>query len=58
MKVTFLRCVSQFGFTSLIMASNKGHLEIVEALMAAGANMETKGDVSARVHFVGGWGRT
>ena len=31
-----------FGMTPLIMASNQGHLEVVQALLAAGANKEAK----------------
>ena len=41
-----VRCVSQGGRTSLILSSGKGHLEMVEALLAAGADMVAKGDVS------------
>ena len=42
-----VRFVSQDGATSLIWASNKGHLEVVKALLAAGSDKEAKDNVSA-----------
>ena len=37
---------TQAGDTALILASFLGHLEVVKALLAAGANMEVKNQVS------------
>ena len=39
-------CVSQGGWTALISASDMGHLEVVKALLEAGADKEVKGNVS------------
>ena len=40
--------VSQcIGLTALISASHAGHLEVVKSLLAAGADMEAKDNVSA-----------
>jgi hypothetical protein len=36
----------QNGWTSLLRASQNGHLEVVGALLAKGADMEAKTDVS------------
>ena len=44
--------VSQNGDTTLIWASVKGHLEVVKALLAAGADKEAMDGVSARGHGV------
>ena len=38
---------SQGGKTALMMASEKGHPEVVRALLNAGANKEAKAQVSA-----------
>ena len=40
-----LPCV-QDGWTILMEASKKGHLEVVQVLLAAGADKEAKSDVS------------
>ena len=41
------RCVSQNGDTALTVASCDNHLEVVKALLAAGADKDAKGRVSA-----------
>ena len=39
--------VSQNGYTPLIWASQNGHLEVVKALVAAGADINAAENVSA-----------
>ena len=34
----------QDGYTALMRASSEGHLEVVQALLEAGADMEAKDD--------------
>ena len=41
----YLCVVSQIGSTALIWASSKGHLEVVKALDAAGADIQAKDEV-------------
>ena len=42
-----VHCVSQFGDTALMSATDNGHLEVVKALLASGADKEAKNKVSA-----------
>ena len=48
-----LHCV-QDGWTILMEASKKGHLEVVQVLLAAGAVKEAKSDVSGEAGVGGG----
>ena len=38
--------IVQYDKTALVAASTEGHLEVVQVLLAAGANTEARGDVS------------
>ena len=49
----FVCFVSQDDRTTLILASQNGRLEVVKALLDAGANMEAKDRVSTCGHGVG-----
>ena len=52
MVVVTLYVMSQNGRTALGRASLNGHLEVVKALLAAGADKEAMDGVSARGHGV------
>ena len=44
----------QFGCTPIIIASKQGHLQVVQALLAAGANKEARESyVGSGVHWEG-----
>ena len=43
-----LNALSQDGSTGLILASSEGHLEVVKALLDAGADKEARDQVSGR----------
>ena len=47
--------VSQDGLTALIMATKEGHLEVVQALLDAGADTGAKDKVGVTMHIEGGW---
>ena len=40
-------CVSQHGMTPLLFASQNGHVEVVNALMAAGADFHAADEVGS-----------
>ena len=40
-------CVSQHGMTPLLFASQNGHVEVVNALLAAGANVQAADEVGS-----------
>ena len=40
-------CVSQHGMTPLLFASQNGHVEVVNALMAAGADVQAADEVGS-----------
>ena len=49
-----LCCRVQIDFTPLIAASSAGHLEVVQALLAAGADREAKDKVRGGGHWATG----
>ena len=43
-------CISQYQYSPLIMAADRGHARVVQLLLSAGANIEAVTEVILMIH--------